>query len=146
MRRNGRGHGGHGPLTFQPTLGIIKIFPFFLKRNFFFIQKRFTRKRVAQICVEIHCRVRLIFSRDEIEVSLAPSLSVTFLRPCLCLLFLGDVRMLPLLPSLVACRRILEALQRPPIGANDLTLPCAKPWRYLTDVPSHPSCVQPGEF
>ena len=59
---------------------ILKIFPFFLKHNFYTEKDspgREKHKSVYKSIVE-----RSVFTRDEIEVSLAPSLWVTFLRPC----------------------------------------------------------------
>ena len=76
-RRNGRGHGRHGPLTFWPKL-FLKIFPFFHKHNLYIESDSPGREEhKSNLIVE-----ELVFARDEIEVSLAPSLLVTFLHPC----------------------------------------------------------------
>ena len=59
-RRNGRGNGGHGPLTFQSKL-FLKSYLSFL--NTILYGKRFTRTRKAEICVEIHLREVSFYSR-----------------------------------------------------------------------------------
>ena len=79
-RRNGKDHGGHGPLTFRPKL--------FLKSFLSFLNTIFMRKTIHQDEESTKLRRNsyvvegLVFARGEIEISMAPSLLVTFLRPC----------------------------------------------------------------
>ena len=76
---NRRGHGEPWPPHFSAKI-IFKIFPFFLKHNFYTENaspgRGLKHKSAWKFIVE-----GLVFARDEIEVSLAPSLWVTFLRP-----------------------------------------------------------------
>ena len=52
--RNGRGHGGHGPLTFRKKI-VLKIFPFFRKHNLY-IENDSPEREEHKICVEMYRR------------------------------------------------------------------------------------------
>ena len=80
-RRNGRGHGARGPWPphFLAKI-ILKIFYSFLQYNFDVGNDppgQEEHKSALKYIVDW-----LVFAEDEIEVSLAPSLFITFLRPC----------------------------------------------------------------
>ena len=113
-RRNGKGHGARGPwpLTFWPEL-FSKYFPLFLNtiltRETIHQDEKSTNLRWNRYIVDW-----LVFAEDEIEVSLAPSLFMTFLRPCSNRTTIPRRSSTPLAPQMSLFRRLISETYRAP--------------------------------